>query len=95
MSGLIEDKKFKIFKPCNSSKYWVRFSIKGQGQQRQYILKILEFIDDYGIDFDVDWLSGHQGASALRFYMMGLGFDAAITIPMMLSIKGSPVEITV
>lgn len=35
MSGLIEDKKYKIFKPSNSSKYWVRFSIKGQGQQRQ------------------------------------------------------------
>lgn len=77
--------KGQSFTTGNSARY---FDFK-------YILKILEFIDDYGIDFDVDWLSGHQGASALRFYMMGLGFDAAITIPMMLSIKGSPVEITV
>lgn len=34
MSGLIEDKKYTIFKPGNSTKYSVRFSIKGQGQQR-------------------------------------------------------------
>lgn len=34
MSGLNDDDKYKVYKPNNSNKYWVRFSIRGQGQQR-------------------------------------------------------------
>lgn len=34
MGGLNDGDKYKVYKPSNSNKYWVRFSIRGQGQQR-------------------------------------------------------------
>lgn len=58
------------------------------------ILKLLDFAYDYGITYELDWLDGHQGASALQFRTVGLPFEASITLPMLLSMKGGPVEIT-
>lgn len=34
MRGLNDGDKYKVYKPGNSNKYRVRFSIRGQGQQR-------------------------------------------------------------
>lgn len=58
------------------------------------VIRLLDFAYDYGITYELDWLNGYQGASALRFHTVGLPFEASITLPMLLSMKGGPVEIT-
>lgn len=59
------------------------------------MLKLLDFAKDYGVTYEIEWLQGHQGASALKFHAIGLPFNASVTLPMMLSMKGNPVEIAV
>lgn len=58
------------------------------------VIKLGDFAKDYGVEFELEWLEGHQGASALKFHVIGLDFKAAITLPMLISIKGNPIQIT-
>lgn len=55
---------------------------------------LIQFALDYGISYEFDLLKGYQGISAARFSLLGLPFDASVTLPLMLSQKGNPVEIT-
>ena len=57
------------------------------------VRKLIKFAIDYGVAYQVDLLSGHQGLTALKFHALGLPFEASITLPLMLSQKGNPVEI--
>lgn len=58
------------------------------------ISKITQLALDYGIEFEFELLNGHQSETALKFYCKGLPMDASITIPLMLSVKGNPTEVT-
>lgn len=59
------------------------------------IEKMLQLADDYGVSIEVQLLSGHQGCSALKFGITGLPFQASITLPLLLSLQGNPIEIAV
>lgn len=59
------------------------------------ITKLIQLALDYRIHYEFELLVGHQGLSAIRFHCIGLPFEASITIPTLLSVKGNPVEITV
>lgn len=58
------------------------------------ITKLIELAKDYGIEYELELLDGHQGETAFKFHCIGLPFKASITIPLMLSMKGNPTEIT-
>lgn len=58
------------------------------------IKKLIQLAQDYGLEYELELLDGHQGPSALRFHCIGLPFETSITIPLLLSVKGNPVEIT-
>jgi hypothetical protein len=58
------------------------------------VSQLLELALDYRIHFEFELLEGHQGATALRFHCIGLPFEASITMPLLLSVKGNPTEIT-
>lgn len=58
------------------------------------ISELIQLALDYRIHFEFELLEGHQGVSAIRFHCVGLLFEASITIPLLLSVKGNPVEIT-
>lgn len=58
------------------------------------ISELIQLALDYRIHFGFELLEGYQGVSALRFHCVGLLFEASITIPLLLSVKGNPVEIT-
>jgi hypothetical protein len=59
----------------------------------QMARKLIKFAIDYGVTYKVELLAGHQGLTALRFHALGLPFEASMTLPLMLSQKGNPVEI--
>lgn len=56
---------------------------------------MLQLADDYGVSIEVQLLTGHQGLSALKFNITGLPFQASITLPLLLSVQGNPIEIAV
>lgn len=56
--------------------------------------KLIELALDYGISFEFELMEGHQGASALRFRPIDFPIEASVVLPLMLSNKGNPVEIT-
>lgn len=56
--------------------------------------KLIELAKDYGITFEFELLEGHQNMSAIRVFPVGFPVEASITLPLMLSNKGNPVEIT-
>jgi hypothetical protein len=56
--------------------------------------KLIELALDYGISFEFELMEGHQSASALRFHPIGFPIEASVVLPLMLSNKGNPVEIT-
>lgn len=58
------------------------------------VRKLIQFSLDYGVAYEFDLLSGHQGLSAARVSIKDLPFKATVTLPLMLSQKGNPVEIT-
>lgn len=58
------------------------------------IENLILLAQDYGIDFHLDLLTSHQGETALKFHCNGLAIQAAITIPLLISVKGNPTEIT-
>jgi hypothetical protein len=58
------------------------------------VIRLVELAKDYGIEYEFELLGGHQGETALKFYCIGLPMDVSITIPLMLSVKGNPTEIT-
>lgn len=58
------------------------------------VQKLIQFSLDYGVSYELDLLKGHQGLSALRVSIRDFIFEASITLPLMLSQKGNPVEIT-
>lgn len=59
----------------------------------QMIGKLIQLTRDYGVTYEIDLLEGHQGLTALRFHVLGLPMALSITVPLMLSQKGNPVEI--
>jgi hypothetical protein len=56
--------------------------------------QLLELALDYRIHFEFELLEGHQGATAIKFHCIGLPFEASVTMPLLLSVKGNPTEIT-
>lgn len=58
------------------------------------VRQLIQCAFDYGISYEFDLLNGYQGLSAVQFTFLDLPFDAIITLPLMLSQKGNPVEIT-
>ncbi|MGC1495426.1 MAG: hypothetical protein WA790_06430 [Sulfitobacter sp.] len=56
--------------------------------------KLIELALDYGIGFEFDLMEGHQGTSALRVHPIDFPIEASVVLPLMLSNKGNPVEIT-
>ena len=59
----------------------------------QMIGKLVQLTMDYGVTYQIDLLEGHQGLTALRFHVLGLPMALSVTVPLMLSQKGNPVEI--
>lgn len=59
----------------------------------QMIGKLIQLTIDYGVSYQVDLLAGHQGLTALKFHIQGLPMAYSVTLPLMLSQKGNPVEI--
>lgn len=68
------------------------------GSQRyfdiQQVNQLVKLALDYRIHFEIELLKGSQGASALKVHCIGLPFEASIIMPLLLSVKGNPVEIT-
>jgi len=58
------------------------------------VQKLIQFSLDYGVSYELNLLKGHQGLSALRVSIRDFLFEASVTLPLMLSQKGNPVEIT-
>ena len=55
--------------------------------------KLIQLTMDYGVSYQIDLLTGHQGLTALKFHIKGLPMAYSVTLPLMLSQKGNPVEI--
>lgn len=55
--------------------------------------KLIQLTMDYGVSYRIDLLAGHQGLTALKFHIQGLPMAYCVTLPLMLSQKGNPVEI--
>jgi len=55
---------------------------------------LLQLAEDYGTHFEFDLMDGLEGLSALRVYPMNFPVNSNITLPLMLSNKGNPAEIT-
>ncbi len=58
------------------------------------IAKLVQFARDYAVTYEAEVLQGPQGASAIRFNFIGLQYPASITLPLLLSLQGDPMEIT-
>lgn len=58
------------------------------------VTKLIELAKDYGIEYEFELLGGPQGETTFKFHCIGLPFEASITIPLMISVKGNPTEIT-
>jgi len=56
--------------------------------------KLIELALDYGVGFEFELMEGHQGTSALRVHPIDFPIGASVVLPLMLSNKGNPVEIT-
>lgn len=57
------------------------------------VRKLIQLTMDYGVSYQIDLLAGHQGLAALKFHIKGLPMAYSVTLPLMLSQKGNPVEI--
>lgn len=57
------------------------------------VRKLIDFAIDYGVSYEVELLAGHQDLTALKFEVIGLPVAASVTLPLLLSQKGNPVEI--
>lgn len=55
---------------------------------------LLQLAEDYGSEFDFEVMDGLEGLSALRIYPQSFPVNSSITLPLMLSNKGNPAEIT-
>lgn len=55
--------------------------------------KLIQLTSDYGVSYQIDLLAGHQGLTAVKFRIQGLPMAYSVTLPLMLSQKGNPVEI--
>lgn len=55
---------------------------------------LLQLAEDYGVEFDIEVMDGLEGLSALRIYPQSFPIESNITLPLMLSNKGNPAEIT-
>lgn len=55
---------------------------------------LLQLAEDYGTDFEIVLLDGLEGLSALRIIPQKFPVSSSITLPLMLSNKGNPAEIT-
>lgn len=55
---------------------------------------LLQLAEDYGVELDIEVLDGLEGLSALRVIPLGFPVHSNITLPLMLSNKGNPAEIT-
>lgn len=56
--------------------------------------KLIQLALDYGVGFEFDLLKGREGLSALRVHPIDYPVEASVTLPLMLSNKGNPAEIT-
>ena len=59
----------------------------------QMVRKLIQLTMDYGATYHIDLLEGHQGLTALKLHIQGLPIEISVTVPLMLSQKGNPVEI--
>ncbi len=59
----------------------------------QMVRKLIQLTMDYGVSYQIDLLASHQGLTALKFHIQGLPITSSVTLPLMLSQKGNPVEI--
>ncbi|WP_300035752.1 hypothetical protein [uncultured Roseobacter sp.] len=57
------------------------------------VRKLIQLTMDYGVTYQIDLLAGHQGLTGLKFHIRGLPMAYSITLPLMLTQKGNPVEI--
>jgi hypothetical protein len=55
---------------------------------------LLQLAEDYGTEFELQLLDGLEGLSALRIIPQDFPVNSSITLPLMLSNKGNPAEIT-
>ncbi|WP_299154999.1 hypothetical protein [uncultured Tateyamaria sp.] len=55
---------------------------------------LLQLAEDYGTEFELELLDGLEGLSALRIIPQDFPVSSSITLPLMLSNKGNPAEIT-
>lgn len=67
-------------------------------KQRYFEMKqvnqLVQLALDYRIQFEFELLENHQSIAAIKFYIKDLPFKATITMPLMISVKGNPTEIT-
>ncbi len=59
----------------------------------EMVRKLIQLTMDYGVTYQIDLLAGHQGLTALKCHIQGLPMAYSVTLPLMLSQKGNPVEI--
>lgn len=59
----------------------------------EMVRKLIKMTMDYGVTYQIDLMAGHQGLTALKVRIFGLPMDVSVTLPLMLSHKGNPVEI--
>lgn len=57
-------------------------------------LTLVSLALDYGTEFEFELLDGHDGISAIRVHPIDFPVDASVVLPLMLSNKGNPAEIT-
>lgn len=55
---------------------------------------LIQLALDYGTEFEFDLMEGLEGLSAIRVYPQNFPVNGSITLPLMLSNKGNPAEIT-
>ena len=55
---------------------------------------LIQLALDYGTEFEFELMDGLEGLSAIRFYPMDFPVSGSVTLPLMLSNKGNPAEIT-
>lgn len=57
-------------------------------------LRLVSLALDYGTEFEFELLDGHDGISAIRVHPIDFPVEASVVLPLMLSNKGNPAEIT-
>jgi hypothetical protein len=55
---------------------------------------LIQLALDYGTEFEFDLMEGLEGLSAIRVYPQNFPLSGSVTLPLMLSNKGNPAEIT-